>query len=132
MRMHMDLKHCCACLQVVVTYIEPHPGSPGEEGAVVDIEELRFLAPDGALLIEYGLAFSLDNSHCSTRAVRLGDGTGFGRLQGRRLAEATAHFEGLRAAAEQQPLRAAGGRWSDGLLLPAIHAAVTEMYLLQH
>jgi len=47
------------------------------------------------------------------------------------MAEAVEHFDGLKAAAAQQPLRTAAGRWSDGLLLPAIHEAVTGMYPLQ-
>ncbi len=97
---------------------------------MIDLEELRFLALDGAVLLEYGLAFALDYRR-SICAIRLGDGTGFGRLQGRPMAEAAAHFEGLRAAAERQPLRSADGRWCDGLLLPTIHAAVTELYPLQ-
>lgn len=104
---------------------------PDEDAAAVDMEELRFLAPDGSLLVEFGLAHALDNSRKSTRAIRLGDGTGFGRLQGRPLGEAPAHFAALRAGAEQQPLRTAAGRWSDGLLLPAALAAVKRMFPLQ-
>ena len=104
---------------------------PDEGAAAVDVEELRFLATDGHLLAEYGLAHALDNSRKSTRAIWLGDGTGFGRLQGRSLANAPAHFAALRTAAEQQPLRTATGGWSDSLLLPAIHEAVTCMYPLQ-
>lgn len=30
-----------------------------------------------------------------------------------------------------QPLRAPDGRWADGLLLPAIHAAVTDLFPLR-
>ena len=104
---------------------------PDEGAAAVDVEELRFLAADGRLLAEYGLAHALDNSRKSTRAIRLGNGTGFGRLQGRPLADAPAHFAALRAAAEQQPLKTAAGRWSDSLLLPATLGAATRMYPLQ-
>lgn len=97
----------------------------------VDLEELRFLTTDGSLLAEYGLAYALEKIRCTTRSIRLGGGTGFGRLQGRPLGEAPAHFAAMRAAAEQQPLHTAEGRWSDGLLLPAIHAAVLHMFPLQ-
>ena len=116
-------------LQVVITFTEPTFPEGGT--AAVDLEELRFVTPDGSPLVEYGLAFALDNMRCSTRAIRLSDGTGFGRLQGRSLADAPAHFAALRAAAEQQPLRTTEGRWSDGLLLPAIHGAVTRRYPVQ-
>lgn len=97
---------------------------------MIDLEELRFLTLDGSLLLEYGLAFSMDYRR-SVRAIRQGDGTGFGRLQSSPMAEAAAHFQGLRAAAAEQQLRLADGRWCDSLLLPAIHSAVTELYPLQ-
>lgn len=48
----------------------------------MDLEELHFTLPSGTLL-EFGLVFALDDACRSTRAVWLGDGTGFGRLQGR-------------------------------------------------
>ncbi len=104
---------------------------PDEDAAAVELEELRFLTADGALLAEYGLAHGLDNSRKSIRAIRLGDGTSFGRLQSRLLTEATAHFAALRAAAERQPLRTAAGHWSDGVLLTAIHQAVVSKYPAQ-
>ena len=105
-----------------------------EEGnrTAVELEELRFLLPSGTLLLEFSLAFSLGDSGCrSTRAVRLGDGTGFGRLQGRPLAEAHPQFLGMCAAAGHQPLRGPDGRWEDGLLLPAIFLAVRLLFPLQ-
>ena len=123
-------------MQAVVCLNESHDadaycGQPVE----VDLEELRFLTQGGALLAEYGLAWSLDNSRLCLRNVRLGEATGgatgFGRLQPRPMSEAAPHFEALEAAARAQPLRAADGRWADGLLLPATWAAVTEMYCPQ-
>ena len=123
----------CA-MQAVMCLSEPQYGAA--EPVEVEVEELRFLAADGALLAEYGIRWALDNSRCSVHSLRLGAAaaggpTGFGRLQPRPMSEAAPHFSALTAAAAAQPLRAADGRWADGLLLPAIHSAVTERYKLQ-
>lgn len=103
----------------------------GRLPAVVELEELRFLSPDGTALAEYGLAWSMDNACCSVRSMRLG-GIGFGRMQDRPMSEAEAQLDALAGGAAMQPLRTPDGRWADGILLPAIHAAVTyEAFRLQ-
>ena len=94
--------------QAVITLTEPTFPEAGT--AAVDLEELRFLTTDGSLLLEYGLSYALDSHRRTTRMLRLGSGPGFGRLQGRPLDEAAAHFAALREAAKQQPLRTASGR----------------------
>lgn len=96
------------------------PSPPAE----VYFEQLRFLATDGSLLAEYGF----DGGQ--VRSLRLAD-TSFGSREARPLSEAAAHFEALQDAAAGQPLRAADGRVADGLLLPAIHDAITWQYSLQ-
>lgn len=91
--------------------------------ATVEIEALRFLAPDGALLVESSLAFSMDDARKRVAATRLGDGIGLGLAQFVALSDSE--------VAERQPLRTAEGRWADDVLLPAISAAVDREYPLQ-
>lgn len=106
-------------LQVVVAFQPALYADVGER--VVDIEALRFLTADGALLVEYSLEDSLDIEDRCTSDFQLGAGTALAGLQGQQLTAAL-------HAAEQQPLRSAAGRWSEGLLLEAIHVAVTGFY----
>eukprot|EP00887_Chlorella_sp_A99_P000680 scaffold5.g680.t1 len=113
-------------VELEVVYTITAPQFPDTGPAEVDLEELRF----PALGLQYGLAWALDNSRCSVRSMRHGT-AGFGSLQPRPLSEVDVHIAAIAAAAPWCPLRRPDGRWNDGLLLPACHAAVTESVLLQ-
>lgn len=115
--------------QAVVTIAES--SFPEQGAAALELEELRFLAPEGALIAEYGLAYALDEQRSSLCTIRLGDGTGFGRLQGQPMTELTAHVEALQSTTSKQPMKAAAERWSDSLLLTAVHFRVVLNFFLQ-
>ncbi|PRW21021.1 ABC transporter B family member mitochondrial [Chlorella sorokiniana] len=112
-------RHAGILMQVAVAF----KGSfaPAASAGAVDIEELRFQTPEGALIAEYSLGASMDDANKCTQDYRIGEGTELGQLAGQAPSDVV-------HAAQQQPLRTAAGRWSAGILLPSIFAAVTRMY----
>ena len=116
-------------LQAVVTIAKSD--FPEQGAAALELEELCFLTPEGTLIAEYGLAYALDEQRSSLCTIRLSNGTGFGRLQGQPLTQLMAHVEALQATTAKQPMKTAARRWSDSLLLTAIHFGVILNFFLQ-